>query len=968
MKLPALYLSKDSLGKPKSPSTGIMHAKPLQSHPNPSFLKPIQGDSFVTRPHSLLFKGNPDWERFEHLEINSQRRLSPHNMQLLKKMLEDGIDPNATDEDGLTPVHWAAKRGHLEVLDLLLSFNGNALQPDDGQNLPIHTACQAQDAPEIIDRLLKAGTPIDVPGGSNHKTPLAMAIDGQQAKLIQYLIKKGANPNKYSDEECLLSGIIRYRPSHSGNKTLPKQYLQWMKNLIDAGADPNFQEPDGGMTPLMLAAQDGQLEAAKLLIDSGASLTLKDELGRTAIHYGALGRNTVNPQVTETLQYLLKTLKSQYLDTQKPTYSPKLFLELLTDNQGQSPLHLAAKTADLKILDLFLEEGLDPNALDEDGNSPLHEAVVPSNRSENSMPPVVDCLLKAGANPHLINYEGKTALHILSKSWYANPAFNTLLALTKDMDQHDKTGRTLLHEIALAGNLYHLKLVLAKGASVTVVDHKGQTPLHLVDKGDAFKIFDTFLKHGANPHLLDLEGRSPVMKALLSSQKNFLTWLFQQKTLLEPYKAWIEKSSLVAAAAGHKTYQKGLVSSGLVPKDTPDYQHLLQWRENQAPRLQDDEGSLAFLRLTPFLMGYPFNHSLEAIFKKIEHQFDHFPGTRGYHPNEAELMLLAKHPDLHSGDRSKISTVTTALTSLTRFIDTQTPLTEVAFKAWGDIGLLTHSFRFWRYDTQGGPKSLFAKFGFKLFPTNRIHDDKYGKGFWYKDPDSKILFEFRRGYLVATHPEEGTLVIRNSSQVFGRDLLKHPAYFLPNPMSLRELETFDPQKLPEDAHILNRDLYTQGTKKDVRNDLKIAALTNGFLALKENYRRYKLDTKAFEGYGNEKHFTGHLSPGLKEMVAVLNTWKLEGKALPDLAFVHPEFPIGEGYAYGEDTNGEKVQRFLLTASHLKELTDFVSGGWTVSKYPDSNWIKFLKQAGVENRGELVMLESEESHPNVTSFF
>jgi ankyrin repeat protein len=968
MKLPASYFPIDSLRKSYFPLAGVLPSKPLQNHPNTPGQKPLLGDKFIPQPPSLLFKGNPDWERFEHLEINSQRRLSPHNVQLLRKMLEGGVDPNASDEDGLTPVHWAAKRGHLEVLDLLLAFNGNVLKTDDAQNLPIHTACQDQDAPEIIDRLLKAGTPIDALGGNNHKTPLAMAIDGQQAKLVQYLIKQGANPNKYSDDECLLSGIIRYRPSHSGNKALPKQSLQWMKNLLDAGADPNFPERDGGMTPLMLAAQDGQLEAAKLLIESGASLTLKDELGRSAFHYGALGRNTVNPQVTETLQYLLQTLKSQYLDPQKPTFSPKLFLELLTDNQGQSPLHLAAKTADLKILNLLLEEGLDPNSFDNDGNSPLHEAVVPSNRSENSMPPVVDRLLKAGANPHIINHEGKTALHILSKSWYANPAFNALLALTKDVDQPDKTGRTLLHEIALAGNLYHLKLVLAKGASVTVVDHQGQTPLHLVDKGDAFKVFDLLVKHGANPHLLDLEGRSPVMKALLSSQKGLLTWLFQQKTLLKPYQAWIEKSALVAVVAGHKAFQKGLVSSGLVPKDTPDYQHLLQWRENQAPRLQDDDASLAFLRLTPFLMAYPFNHSLEGIFKKVEHQFDHFPGTRGYHPNEAELMLLAKHPDLHSENRSQVSTVTTALTSLSRFIETQTPLTEVAFKAWGDIGLLTHSFRFWRYDTQGGSNSLFAKFGFKTFPSNRVHDSKYGKGFWYQDPDSKILFEFRRGYLVATHPEEGTLVIRNSSQVFGRDLLKHPAYFLPNAMSLRELETFDPQKIPEDAHILNRDLYAQGANKDVRNDLKIAALTDGFLALKENYCRYKLDTKAFEGYGNEKHFTGHLSPGLKEMVDFLNSLKLEGKDLPDLAFVHPEFPVGEGYAYGEDTNGEKVQRFPLTPSHLKELTDFVSGSWTVSKYPDSNWIKFLKQAGVENRGELVMVEAENSHPNVTTFF
>ncbi|MBY0405566.1 MAG: hypothetical protein K2X66_16810, partial [Cyanobacteria bacterium] len=367
-----------------------------------------------------------------------------------------------------------------------------------------------------------------------------------------------------------------------------------------------------------------------------------------------------------------------------------------------------------------------------------------------------------------------------------------------------------------------------------------------------------------------------------------------------------------------------------------------------------------FIQAVPdLLLNQPLN-VINRMSKAVEAYFDANYHSQKSHANEAELLLLLNHPDLWDRDPKKTRHLTEALTSITRFMhQPSVPLTDTALKAWASIGTLTHSFRFWKWDAKGGEKSLLAKFGFKSLPTGRP-GDAFGKGFVYQDEKTGCNIEFRRGYLLATHPEYGTLVVRNSSPAFGRNLMEHPAYLLPNAMTLDEIKAFDPKDLPEKFHILHRELYRKPSqskfseevilkekpsstydftkipgltaksselpspekklpiylmgppgvgKTDVaklfslppelkdtemktlkigspsfmsvepepsgdeinatlhhRNaDERLLFLTEAIESVKEDYRRFKLDTLAFENYGENRHFTGHLSEGLPEM-------------------------------------------------------------------------------------------------------
>ena len=68
-----------------------------------------------------------------------------------------------------------------------------------------------------------------------------------------------------------------------------KGYTEIVKLLLKKGADPNFQDPMGGKTALILAveAQNPKLELAKALLDGGAKPNLKDKKGNTAADLAA---------------------------------------------------------------------------------------------------------------------------------------------------------------------------------------------------------------------------------------------------------------------------------------------------------------------------------------------------------------------------------------------------------------------------------------------------------------------------------------------------------------------------------------------------------------------------------------------------------------------------------------------------------------------------------------------------------
>jgi len=162
-------------------------------------------------------------------------------------------------------------------------------------------------------------------------TPLLTATNNRHYKLAEFLIERGADVNLANKGNWTpLYLATDNRNIEGGDFPVPKpdvDHLEFIKFLLDHGANPNARAKDNtltrtiftmqwffeaGATPFVRAAQSGDIELLKLLIKSGADPMLKTDFGDTALT-AAAGIGWVEgvtyehgvKQNVETVKYLL---------------------------------------------------------------------------------------------------------------------------------------------------------------------------------------------------------------------------------------------------------------------------------------------------------------------------------------------------------------------------------------------------------------------------------------------------------------------------------------------------------------------------------------------------------------------------------------------------------------------------------------------------------------------------------------
>ncbi len=127
-----------------------------------------------------------------------------------------------------------------------------------------------------VDRLLNQKSSIDKQDRFSY-TILLLAIDQNDAQLVQHLLAKGANPNGCLDgrEDCLSYAIDL------------KGSAEIKRALIQAGARVNARQEQNGWTPLHRAANNGSADDVRLLVGKGADPNVFSMRGDTPLHLAA---------------------------------------------------------------------------------------------------------------------------------------------------------------------------------------------------------------------------------------------------------------------------------------------------------------------------------------------------------------------------------------------------------------------------------------------------------------------------------------------------------------------------------------------------------------------------------------------------------------------------------------------------------------------------------------------------------
>lgn len=443
------------------------------------------------------------------------------SLEVVKALVENRADleikSDYTSETPLLALALSMKKED-KVIEYLIEKGANLNQKSNDGNGLLHRLAQRYDDidEQLLDKLLQKG--LDLDGENNFgETPLSYAIARKTTAAL--LLKKGANPNKKNNygfspylnnvnpeiaKLMIETGKVDINIRNNDNEIL---WLSWLKNsysnqqenielvelFVKKGVDLQVKDLEE-KTPLVLALERQKIpfQLIDLLLERSADVNGLGKNGANLLHLALK-----NPDVNLAL---IKKLVEKGLDiNSKDKLENTPFLLSLIQNKPEITTFLIDKKANFNIknnqnktalhyvrnittADFLLKKGLDINAKNKEGNTPLMTALMDNNME------IARFFIDNKADVNTQNNQGNTPLHLVT---------NTEMA----------------------------EILLKQKANINTKNNQGNTALHFADNVAISKLF---IEKGANIHLNNNDGNTPLMMALIEQQREIAQFLAEK--------------------------------------------------------------------------------------------------------------------------------------------------------------------------------------------------------------------------------------------------------------------------------------------------------------------------------------------------------------------------------------------------------------------------------------------------------
>lgn len=444
------------------------------------------------------------------------------NLKMVKFLLNHGANIEHEASFDEKPLYFAAKSNHFDVVKYLVAKNAS-INPGFFKRSPVDAASSNGNY-EMVKFLVEKG----------YKPNRAVLDAGgtDKYKIVKYLVEKGENPS-----DAIISA------SEDGN-------FEMVKYLVDKGANVyekekrrrGFLRGKYVVTPFERAVENNHKEIALYLMSKGLDKKECFKIAYSDKNNQVIARETLNkidnveaiiflPVQKDDIIFLKLMLNKQpnkidYTNDQGNTLLHEASLyksskclaflgtkkELLNskNNQGLTPIMLAAKSGHAEEFNQLIALKADVSLKDTEGNSILHLACIGGNDN------VINESLKYVSDINTVNEDGQTAL-ILSILNAKPESINLLMVKNADVKAVDNYGNSCLHYASRKGNLALVKQLIDKGLDPKQENKLGVTPLEEATKNHQTAVIEHYAQMGMTDfETKDDQGYTSMMKAIKS--------------------------------------------------------------------------------------------------------------------------------------------------------------------------------------------------------------------------------------------------------------------------------------------------------------------------------------------------------------------------------------------------------------------------------------------------------------------
>ncbi|XP_067049297.1 transient receptor potential cation channel subfamily A member 1 homolog [Acropora muricata] len=451
----------------------------------------------------------PEIEDLSHISLHQAARdgrtdVIKHKLQKIgrnKARLLKTI--NKGDEADITPLHYAVRYGHVNVVKLLSESGADISKPGEYGASPLHYAARFRtntvrqsgiryslhdgvvngEISAVVAPVTTALSTESFGGDVNPSYGMQISTEESTESLIMFLVQQGSDVN-VRDNYGL--SPLHYAAT-KGNLTAVRELLQCDGIKID-------QVDASGSTPLHCAATDGVAEVVKALLDAGADVRAKDNEKMAPIHFAC-----TDGQI-DTVQVLFQHVENSENGSD--------ISDMLEDRnrEGETALHAAVEGGYLDIVQLCLDKGAKVRARRGNLAHPLHIAAI------NGHVEIAACLIEHNAKLEARNALHETPLH-KAAAFNKTRMVDFLLEKGADIECLDKDKYTPLLIAASTGHTAVVKLLLKRGANLNAKNTLDKTAIFLAAEENSIDTLREILDHEDAKNLLnesDLYENSPL--------------------------------------------------------------------------------------------------------------------------------------------------------------------------------------------------------------------------------------------------------------------------------------------------------------------------------------------------------------------------------------------------------------------------------------------------------------------------